>query len=98
MILIFEKITLWKNGDFYGFFSFSPNSTDCTKTIEGTLSGILAQAIVLPFLIHFGFVRYSLYVAVQYGVAILASSLVETFTDQVDNLILPLVTYILLSI
>lgn len=71
---------------------------DCTKTIEGTLAGILAQAVVLPFLIYFGFVRYTFYVTVRYLIAITASSLVETFTDQVDNLVLPLVMYSLLLV
>lgn len=82
------------------FFHFlvSKKKSDCTKTIEGTLAGILVQAAVLPFLIYFGLVRYTVNLTVRYLVAITVSSLVETFTDQVDNLVLPLVTYILLLV
>lgn len=72
--------------------------SDCQKTVEGTIAGIFAQALILPLLIHFGLVRYSAIVAAKYIVAITTSSLVETFTDQVDNLVLPLVTFILLSL
>lgn len=78
--------------------SFCLIKIDCAKTIEGTLAGILAQAVVLPFLIYFGFVRYTVHVTVKYLIAITASSLVETFTDQVDNLVLPLVMYSLLLV
>lgn len=72
--------------------------TDCQKTVEGTIAGIVAQGLVLPLLIYFGLVRYSALLVAKFLVAITTSSLVETFTDQVDNLVLPLVTFILLSL
>lgn len=72
--------------------------TDSPKTVEGTVSGIVAQALVLPLFIYLGWVRYSAVVSVKFLFAIIAGSVVETFTDQVDNLVLPLVTFILLSL
>lgn len=72
--------------------------TDSPKTIEGTIAGIIAQALVLPLFIHFGLVRYSSFIVAKFLFAVFASSAVETFTDQVDNLVLPLVTFILLSL
>lgn len=73
-------------------------SENCPKTVEGTVAGIIAQALVLPILIYFGLVRYSAFVSIKYIVAITISSFTETFTDQVDNLVLPLVTFTLLSV
>lgn len=73
-------------------------STDSPKTVEGTVAGIVAQGLVLPCLIYFGFVRYNVVVVTKFAATITATSLVETFTDQVDNLVLPLVTYILLTL
>lgn len=71
---------------------------DRPKTVEGTAAGIIAQASVLPILIHFGLVRYSGVLVAKFLFAVIANSMVETFTDQVDNLVLPLVTFILLSV
>lgn len=68
------------------------------KTAEGTIAGMVAQSIVLPLLIYFGLVHYSILSLLKFLTAITAASLVETFTDQVDNLVLPLVTFILLSL
>lgn len=68
------------------------------KTVEGTLAAIGAQALVLPALIHFGFLLPTNVFIAKFGAAIVINSLVETFTDQVDNLVLPLVTYIILSL
>ncbi|XP_031626122.1 dolichol kinase [Contarinia nasturtii] len=73
-------------------------STNCQKTVEGTVAGILAQALVLPLLIYFGLVRYSAFLIIKFVISITISSFVETFTDQVDNLVLPLVTFTLLSV
>lgn len=72
--------------------------SDCQKTVEGTLAGLVAQSLILPLLIYFGLVQYSAFVVSKYLVAITTSSLVETFTDQIDNLVLPISTFILLSL
>lgn len=77
---------------FFGFFLI-----DSDKSVEGTIAGIVSQGLVLPVLIYFGFVQSNVYLIAKYLFAIVAASIVETFTDQVDNLVLPLVTYILLS-
>lgn len=58
----------------------------------------MAQALILPLLIYFGLIRYSALLVTKFLLAVTVSSLVETFTDQVDNLVLPLITYILLSL
>lgn len=49
-------------------------------------------------MIYFGFVHQTPRLLLIYSMAIVTNSLVETFTDQVDNLVLPLVTYALLSL
>lgn len=68
------------------------------KTLEGTLAAISSQAIILPILIQLGFLQASPFLVVKFSVTIIINSIVETFTDQVDNLTLPLITYILLSL
>lgn len=70
----------------------------CPKTVEGTIAGIIAQGLILPILIYVGLVRYSAILVTKFLVAIVMSSFVETFSDQVDNLVLPLITFILLSL
>ncbi|XP_044739047.1 dolichol kinase [Chrysoperla carnea] len=64
------------------------------KTVEGTLGSILVQICCLYGLFH-----YDLIVERDIPKAILAivfTSLVEAKTDQVDNLVLPLLAYIIL--
>lgn len=82
----------------FGVFTFIFHFTDSIKTIEGTIAAIVVQALVLPLLIYFGFVQFSALIIAKYTTAIVINSFVETFTDQVDNLVLPLLTFILLSI
>lgn len=72
-----------------------PNSI---KTIEGTIAAFVVQALILPLLIYLGLVQSSALIIAKYTATIAINSLVETFTDQVDNLVLPLLTFILLSI
>lgn len=62
------------------------------------MAAIVAQALVLSVLIYFGFVQSSILLVAKYGAAIVVNSIVETFTDQVDNLVLPLITYIILAL
>lgn len=74
------------------------HQTDGPKSVEGTVAGIVAQALVLPLLIQLGLVRYSVVLVTKFLFAVITSSVVETFTDQVDNLVLPLIMFILLSL
>lgn len=69
-----------------------------SKSVEGSIAGIVAQFLLLPVLIYCGFVRWTTLTVAKYLVAITTSTLTETFTDQIDNLVLPFVTFILLSI
>lgn len=62
------------------------------------MAGIVCQAALLPILIHFGLVQHNTVLVIRYLGAVTVSSLVETYTNQVDNLVLPFVTYILLSL
>lgn len=72
-----------------------PNSI---KTIEGTIAAFVVQVVALPLLIYLGFVQFSTLLIAKYTATVAINSIVETFTDQVDNLVLPLLTFILLSV
>lgn len=67
------------------------------KSVEGTLASIAAQASFLYLLNILGFISLSSKLAAVCGIAVITNSLVEALTDQVDNLSLPLVTYIILA-
>lgn len=72
--------------------------SDGEKSIEGTLASILAQGLVLISLI---LLRYLHVETIQIFVsvaAIIVNSFIEANTNQVDNLVLPLVTFIILSL
>lgn len=69
-----------------------------SKSVEGSIVGMVAQFLLLIFFIYVGFVRWDYLTVAKYLVAITTSTLIETFTDQIDNLVLPFVTFILLSI
>nr|CAD7423999.1 unnamed protein product [Timema monikensis] len=79
-------------GSRYGHY----NWPDSNKTIEGTLACIISQLVVVMVLGILGFMENSLGSFLKTTIAIVGTSLVEAKTDQVDNLALPLVTYILL--
>lgn len=67
------------------------------KSVEGTIASIIAQASFLYFLNLLGFISLTSKLAAVCGIAVITNSLVEALTDQVDNLSLPLVTYIILA-
>lgn len=72
--------------------------TDGQKSIEGTLASISAQGLVLIVLVYLRYLyvsTFQIYVSVA---AILVNSFIEAHTNQVDNLVLPLVTFIILSL
>lgn len=73
----------WMNGD---------------KSIEGTVASIFAQGLVLIGLVYLQCLyvtTFQIYVSLA---AIVVNSIVEAHTNQVDNLVLPLVTFIMLSV
>lgn len=72
--------------------------SDGKKSIEGTLASIVVQGLVLIVLIYLRCLvvtTFQIYVSVA---AIIVNSFVEAHTNQVDNLVLPLVTFIILSL
>lgn len=69
-----------------------------SKSVEGTIASIIAQTGFLYGLGYLGFISLNLKLMSVCGVAVIANSLIEALTDQVDNLVLPLVTYIILTI
>nr|CAD7567989.1 unnamed protein product [Timema californicum] len=79
-------------GSRYGHY----NWPESNKTIEGTLACIISQLVVVMVLAILGFMENSLGSFLKATIAIVGTSLVEAKTDQVDNLALPLITYILL--
>lgn len=80
-------------GGFYFGFHKWPNSK---KSYEGTLCSFVSQLISLLLLhISFRLPQIILSDLFKFGLVSLASSLAETFTRHVDNLILPLVQYAL---
>ncbi|XP_023019763.2 dolichol kinase isoform X1 [Leptinotarsa decemlineata] len=67
------------------------------KTFEGTVGCMLAQMGLVYFLIVFNFVpNFSTEQCLKIFLAIFVTSLVEAKTTQVDNLVLPLIMYIIL--
>lgn len=80
-------------GGFYFGAHKWPNSK---KSYEGTLCSFLSQFIALV-LLHISFRMPSLIISdlLKFGLVSFVSSLAETFTSHVDNLILPLVQYLL---
>jgi dolichol kinase len=68
-----------------------------SKSVEGTLASIAAQAAFIYSLNFLGFIPLSLKLSAVCGIAVISNSLIEALTDQVDNLVLPLVTYIVLA-
>ncbi|XP_055867306.1 dolichol kinase-like isoform X1 [Biomphalaria glabrata] len=61
------------------------------KTVEGTLASIFSQIILVSLASYLGLVQVSSALSVLIGVSL--SSLFEAFTDQIDNLMLPLALY-----
>ncbi|XP_041981070.1 dolichol kinase [Aricia agestis] len=70
--------------------------SDSKKTLEGTVANILSQVAVVYILQVLGMLTTQ-YALARTLVAATVSALVEARTDQVDNLILPLVTLIALQ-
>lgn len=67
------------------------------KSVEGTLASILAQAAFMYALNFLGYLPLTIRLAAISGVAVISNALIEALTDQVDNLVLPIVTYNILA-
>lgn len=68
------------------------------KSVEGTIASIIAQAIFIYALYASAVMPLTLRLTAVCGFAVISNSLVEALTDQVDNLVLPLITYCILAI
>uniref|UniRef100_A0A182TV54 dolichol kinase n=1 Tax=Anopheles melas TaxID=34690 RepID=A0A182TV54_9DIPT len=66
------------------------------KSVEGTVASVLLQALAIGTLYHVGLVQLTVSRAAYAGIAVLVNALVESRTDQIDNLVLPLITYLIL--
>ncbi|XP_063230392.1 dolichol kinase isoform X6 [Bacillus rossius redtenbacheri] len=71
---------------------------DSKKTKEGTAACIIFQMAFVAILMMFGLVESNCIEYVRTLIAVVSSSIVEAKTDQVDNLCLPLITYLLLNV
>lgn len=71
--------------------------TNSEKTVEGTIANVLSQVATVYVLHLFGLLRNNT-VLIRTMLAASISSVVEAKTDQVDNLILPLVTLLVFQI
>lgn len=80
-------------GSNYGKFKW-PGSR---KTVEGTLACILSQIGFFHFLMYFDIVQnISNELQIRTYSAIFVTSIIEASTNQVDNLVLPIIMYIIL--
>uniref|UniRef100_A0A182SR05 dolichol kinase n=1 Tax=Anopheles maculatus TaxID=74869 RepID=A0A182SR05_9DIPT len=66
------------------------------KSVEGTVASVLLQSAAVAAAYHYGVIHLTVLRAAYTGVAIIVNALVESKTDQIDNLVLPLVTYLIL--
>ncbi|XP_021941018.1 dolichol kinase isoform X2 [Zootermopsis nevadensis] len=66
------------------------------KTKEGTFASIICQMILILMLVYLGHMPCSGVVLIRSLFAVTVTSVLEAKTDQVDNLALPLVMYMLL--
>lgn len=70
------------------------------KSIEGTVANALSQLLAIGALIFVGFIP-PWTTAIEYAVCligVIVNAMIEAKTDQVDNLVVPLVTFIVFSV
>uniref|UniRef100_A0A336KFT3 dolichol kinase n=1 Tax=Culicoides sonorensis TaxID=179676 RepID=A0A336KFT3_CULSO len=68
------------------------------KSVEGTLGSILFQILAVGGLWMLKLIHLNYLKILYTGVAIIVNALIEAKTDQVDNLMLPLITFAILSL
>ncbi|KAL0270688.1 UNVERIFIED_CONTAM: hypothetical protein PYX00_008010 [Menopon gallinae] len=68
------------------------------KTVEGTIASVFGQIIFVLALASLCDVSYSSTECSKILLAVIIPSLVEALTDQIDNIVLPLITYSILMI
>ncbi|CAB3366779.1 Hypothetical predicted protein [Cloeon dipterum] len=66
------------------------------KSVEGSIACVTSQIALVIILSYSGMFQLTWFLALRVAVAAIAVTIVEAQTDQVDNLALPLVLYILL--
>ncbi|XP_053679772.1 dolichol kinase [Anopheles nili] len=66
------------------------------KSVEGTIASVLLQVLTVSAMYWIGMVHLTVSRGAYAGIAIIVNSLIESRTDQIDNLVLPLVTYLIL--
>uniref|UniRef100_A0A7G3AIU1 dolichol kinase n=2 Tax=Lutzomyia longipalpis TaxID=7200 RepID=A0A7G3AIU1_LUTLO len=68
------------------------------KTVEGTVANIASQLGMIFFLHFVGLLHLNIFTIIISFVGVIANAIIEAKTDQVDNLFLPLVTFIIFSL
>ncbi|XP_055613620.1 dolichol kinase [Uranotaenia lowii] len=67
------------------------------KSVEGTLASVISQFAAVYALYWLNYLNLNTLKSATVGCAIIINALVEAKTNQVDNLVLPIVTYIILA-
>ncbi|CAK8698242.1 unnamed protein product [Clavelina lepadiformis] len=78
-------------GSKYGAIRF----TGSGKTVEGTISSMLVQFLIVLGIHYVNFININSIVSIIFAICL--TSLAEAYTDQIDNLVLPLLMYLLLT-
>ncbi|KAF5301593.1 hypothetical protein FQR65_LT08898 [Abscondita terminalis] len=66
------------------------------KTVEGTIGCIISQLTIIWLLVCLGLLNPNQYALLKAVAAVVIGSLVEASTNQIDNIVLPLILFIIL--
>ncbi|CAL8109691.1 unnamed protein product [Orchesella dallaii] len=64
------------------------------KTVEGTVCSVIAQVMAASLIFTLGYVPYDEVSVIALIVGIMVNAIIEGKTDQIDNLVLPIITFI----